>query len=69
MVTFDGSKEGVSVSTNMGKVTTSILRIPDVHLDDSGLYICSPEGMKEASVRVTVLHGENTCVVLMGNSY
>ena len=58
MVSFDGSRQGVSVTTEKGNVTTSILRIPDVDLKDSGVYICSPEGMKEAAVTVTVLHGE-----------
>ncbi|KAA0199724.1 hypothetical protein HAZT_HAZT002893 [Hyalella azteca] len=58
VVTFDGSRQGVSVSTTKGATTTSILRIEDVRLQDSGVYICSPEGMREASVTLTVLHGE-----------
>lgn len=58
MVTFDGSREGVSVTTIKGPVTTSLLWIQDVKLQDSGVYICSPEGMKEASVTLTVLHGQ-----------
>ena len=57
MVTFDGSRQGVSVSLEKGNVTTSILRIPVVEVKDSGVYVCSPEGMKEATVTVTVLHG------------
>lgn len=58
MVSFDGSRQGVSITTDKGPVTTSILLIQDVTANDSGVYICAPEGMKEASVRVTVLNGE-----------
>ena len=58
MVKFDGSRRGVTVTTTKGVVTTSILRIPDVEVKDSGVYICSPTGMKEAMVTVTVLHGK-----------
>lgn len=57
MVSFDGSRQGVSITTDKGPVTTSILLIQDVTANDSGVYICAPEGMKEASVRVTVLNG------------
>ncbi|MPC91883.1 hypothetical protein E2C01_086945 [Portunus trituberculatus] len=58
MVSFDGSRQGVSITTDKGSVTTSILLIQDVTTKDSGLYICAPQGMKEASVRVRVLNGE-----------
>ncbi|KAG7164876.1 Synaptogenesis protein syg-2-like 4 [Homarus americanus] len=58
MVSFDGSRQGVTINTDKGPVTTSILLIPDVTVQDSGVYICAPQGMKEASVRVSVLNGE-----------
>ncbi|XP_069176019.1 neural cell adhesion molecule 2-like [Procambarus clarkii] len=58
MVSFDGSRRGVTITTDKGLVTTSILVIPDVTAHDSGIYICAPQGMKEASVRVSVLNGE-----------
>ncbi|KAK8745102.1 hypothetical protein OTU49_000459, partial [Cherax quadricarinatus] len=55
MVSFDGSRRGVTITTDKGPVTTSNLVIPDVTTQDSGVYICAPQGMKEASVRVSVL--------------
>lgn len=58
MVYFDGSRQGVTITTDKGSVTTSNLFIPDVTVQDSGVYICAPQGMKEASVRVSVLNGE-----------
>ncbi|KAF2353091.1 Immunoglobulin I-set [Trinorchestia longiramus] len=75
VVTFDGSREGVQVRTTKGTTTTSVLSIADVRLQDSGVYICSPEGMREASVTLTVLHGElpqamqtgSTCRTYLGS--
>ncbi|XP_071518226.1 T-lymphocyte activation antigen CD86-like [Panulirus ornatus] len=58
MVYFDGSRQGVTITTDKGPVTTSNLFIPDVTVQDSGVYICAPQGMKEASVRVSVLNGK-----------
>ncbi|XP_066957806.1 opioid-binding protein/cell adhesion molecule homolog isoform X2 [Macrobrachium rosenbergii] len=58
MVSYDGSRQGVTITTDKGSVTTSILFIPDVTAHDSGIYVCAPQGMREASVRVRVLNGE-----------
>ncbi|KAK7074514.1 hypothetical protein SK128_010652 [Halocaridina rubra] len=58
MVSFDGSRQGVTINVEKGPITTSNLFIPDVTEKDSGIYVCSPQGMKEAAVRVRVLNGE-----------
>ncbi|XP_068229476.1 uncharacterized protein, partial [Palaemon carinicauda] len=58
MVSYDGSRQGVTITTDKGPTTKSILFIPDVTSHDSGIYVCAPQGMKEASVGVRVLNGE-----------
>ncbi|XP_037804835.1 neural cell adhesion molecule 2-like [Penaeus monodon] len=68
MVSWDGTREGVTITTNRGKVTTSTLFIPDVTAQDSGVYICAPQGMKEASVTVSVLNGERTQAMQTGST-
>ncbi|XP_068225902.1 synaptogenesis protein syg-2-like [Palaemon carinicauda] len=76
MVSYDGSRQGVTITTDKGPTTTSVLFIPDATSHDSGIYVCAPQGMKEASVRVRVLNGElpqamqtgSTCRCCAGSS-
>ncbi|KAK7083427.1 hypothetical protein SK128_026068, partial [Halocaridina rubra] len=56
MVSYDGSRKGVTINIEKGPITTSNIFIPDVTTQDSGIYVCAPQGMKEAAVRVTVLN-------------
>ncbi|KAK4871938.1 hypothetical protein RN001_016062, partial [Aquatica leii] len=58
VISYDSSRGGVSVITEKGDTTTSLLLIQNANLLDSGRYSCSPSNADVASVRVHVLNGK-----------
>jgi len=56
---------GVSVITEKGDITISYLLIQNADLADSGRYSCSPSNADVASVRVHVLNGNQTIVIVV----
>ncbi|KAB0800616.1 hypothetical protein PPYR_06356 [Photinus pyralis] len=58
VISYDSSRGGVSVITEKGDITTSVLLIQNANWRDSGRYSCSPSNADVASVRVHVLNGK-----------
>ncbi|XP_031337215.1 uncharacterized protein LOC116166399 [Photinus pyralis] len=56
VISYDSSRGGVSVITEKGDITTSVLLIQNANWRDSGRYSCSPSNADVASVRVHVLN-------------
>ncbi|CAL4162037.1 unnamed protein product, partial [Meganyctiphanes norvegica] len=57
-VHYDSSRGGVTLLTEAGETTRSILLMQHVVPSDSGLYTCNPSGALQASARVHIIKDE-----------
>lgn len=58
IITYDPTRDGVSVITENGNMTRSFLLVQDAKLSDSGRYTCNPSNAQPKSITVHVLNGE-----------
>lgn len=68
VISYDSSRGGVTVITEKGDVSTSVLLIQHAEISDSGKYSCSPSNADVASVRVYVLNGERPAAMQTGSA-
>lgn len=58
IVSYASSRGGISVSTERGETSRSILLIQNAKPTDSGSYQCNPSNAKPANVTIHVLNGK-----------
>ncbi|XP_066948027.1 lachesin-like [Macrobrachium rosenbergii] len=58
LISYDKSRNGVSVTTEKGPVSTSRLVVKLAESEHSGVYTCSPANSKAKSVNVHILAGD-----------
>ncbi|XP_017763291.1 PREDICTED: protein turtle homolog A-like isoform X2 [Eufriesea mexicana] len=56
IITYDPTRDGVSVITENGNMTRSFLLVQDAKLSDSGRYTCNPSNAQPKSITVHVLN-------------
>ncbi|KAJ8985278.1 hypothetical protein NQ317_007065 [Molorchus minor] len=59
IISYSSSRGGVSVATERGETSRSILLIQKARPSDSGNYQCNPSNARPANVTVHVLNGEH----------
>ncbi|XP_037787696.1 zwei Ig domain protein zig-8-like [Penaeus monodon] len=64
VINYDNRDSRVSVITDRGAVTKTILLIHDAHDGATGTYSCVPSPSATASVRIHILNGDSTAAIL-----
>lgn len=59
IISYSSSRGGVSVATERGETSRSVLLIQKARPSDSGNYQCNPSNARPANVTVHVLNGEH----------
>ncbi|XP_022910396.1 zwei Ig domain protein zig-8-like isoform X2 [Onthophagus taurus] len=59
IISYSSSRGGVSVATERGETSRSVLLIQKATASDSGNYQCNPSNARPANVSVHVLNGEH----------
>ncbi|KAK5639601.1 hypothetical protein RI129_012093 [Pyrocoelia pectoralis] len=68
VISYDSGRGGVSVITEKGDITTSLLLIQKATEKDSGKYVCSPSNADVANIRVHVLNGQRPAAMQTGSA-
>jgi hypothetical protein len=69
IISYSSTRGGVSVATERGETSRSVLLIQRARPSDSGNYQCNPSNARTANVTVHVLNGTFSEIVVVCRSF